>query len=326
MKLTIRTYKELDANLQAFRAGHIKFMIIYGDAGLSKSYSVKRIYKGIATIKCHVSPLGLYTKFHEHRDDAILMDDLDEIYYDKICVKILKAATESEDKRLVSWTSTIGSLRDADKADDDRVPREFDMTGPILLISNDWSLHSANLKALADRARLIHFCPSPAEVHQEVKKWFHDQEIIDFIESLIPQLQHLSMRIYREAADSKRAANTGLDWRQDLLQALNIDPVTSAIAQLLQDDTLSQNQRAEKFTEQTGRDRATFYRRLKAMRVLEKDATLRPVAKSHGISGRPLAKESADVNSVPDINRESQRQHTFSSTKISGQVAGLARE
>ena len=34
----------------------------------------------------------------------------------------------------------------------------------------------------------------------------------------------------------------------------------------------------------------------------------------------------AERSGNPDINREHQQQHTFSSTKISGQVAGLARK
>ena len=275
-------------------------MVIYGDAGLSKSFRVKKVCNGINTIKCHVSPLGLYTKFHQHRDDAILMDDLDEIYNDKICVKLLKSATESEDKRLVSWTSTIGSLRYTNE-DDDRVPCEFDMTGPILLISNDWSRHTANLQALEDRARLIHFCPNPTEIHREVAKWFKDQEILDFIESFLPYLQHLSMRVYLNALDAKKAISSGLDWRQDVLQELNIDPATVAIVQLLRDETLTQNQRAEKFTALTGHDRATYYRRLKGMRVPEKDATLRLVAKSHEIGNGLVVTGQTDTNHLPNV-------------------------
>ena len=299
MQLTIRTYKQLDANLQAFRDGYIKCMIIYGNAGLSKSYRAKRICKGIKIIKCHVSPLGLYLKLHEHKDDLIIIDDIDEIYNEKGCVKLLKAATESEDTRLVSWMSTIGSLRDVDEADDGRVPREFYMTGPILLVCNDWSLHSANLRALGDRARLIHFCPSPAEIHREVATWFEDQEILDFIAPLIPHLQHLSMRVYLNALASKNAVKSGLDWRQDVLQELNIDPVTTTIVELLQDKSLSQNQRAKKFTEKTGHDRATFFRRLKAMRILGNDATLPLVAKSHDIGNAPVVNAPVQVNALP---------------------------
>ena len=288
MKLTITTYKELEANLHAFRDGHLKFLIIYGDAGLSKSYHVKHTCTGIHIIKCHVSPLGLYTTLYEQKDDPIFMDDLDEIYNDKICVKILKAATESDDKRLVSWTSTVGSVRDAGDPDDGRVPNEFFMTGPILLVSNDWSLHSANLKALGDRGRLIHFRPSPAEVHQQVATWFKDKEILNFIGSFIPHLTHLSMRVYVNAVAAKKAVKSGLDWRQDVRQELNIDPVTVTIMELLQDKSLSQNQRAKKFTAITGHDRTTYFRRLKAMRLLETNATLPLVAKWHD-NGNPAA-------------------------------------
>jgi len=308
-KMNIRTFTKLDDNLRAFANGDIRFMILVGDGGLGKSWRAKRFCKGIRPIKCHAAPLGVYLKFYEYKDDIILIDDLDEIYHDKIMVKMLKAATENEAKRLMSWLSMTGRLRDKDDEDDDRVPREFYLKGPILLISNDWSLHTANLRALADRARLIYFCPSPDEVHREVQTWFKDKEIVRFVEPYISQLNRLSMRVYLKAKESKKA---GLDWKQDILQELNIDPVTAVINTLLQDKTLSQYQRAKRFKELTGHDRATYYRRRKAMREPGNDATLRLVAKSQasGHAGTevitPPAKNGQQA--VQEANRDRQRQ------------------
>lgn len=306
--MKIRTFNKLDDNFDAFAKGGIRFMIVVGDGGLGKSWRAKKFCEGIKPIKCHAAPLGVYLKLYEYKDDIILIDDLDEIYNDKIMVKMLKAATENEDRRLMSWVTMTGHLRDVDE-EDERVPREFYLTGPILLISNNWSLHTANLRALADRARLINFCPSPAEVHREVQIWFKDKEIIRFVEPFLPKLNRLSMRLYLKAKESKKA---GLDWKEDILQELEIDPVTAAINTLLQDKTLSQNERAKKFSEQTGHDRATYYRRLKAIREPENDATMRLVAKSqpsdNGETDALAPTANGSKQDVQEANRDRQRQ------------------
>jgi hypothetical protein len=51
----------------------------------------------------------------------------------------------------------------------------------VILIANEWRTVNPNVRALEDRAIVLHFDPSNAEVHRKVGEWFHDPEVFGFI-------------------------------------------------------------------------------------------------------------------------------------------------
>ena len=123
-------------------------MIITGEGGLGKSYSVVKALreegyinitelvaenaaipdeKSYVIIKGYSTPKGLFKTLYEFRNSIIVFDDTDSILKDTDALNILKGALDSYSKRIISWHS---SLRD------DEIPRTFSFCGGVIFISN----------------------------------------------------------------------------------------------------------------------------------------------------------------------------------------------
>lgn len=116
-------------------------LVITGEGGLGKTYSVKKqlermnlfsdnqdpnvsdykFVKGFATAK------GLYNTLYQWNGKLIIFDDCDEALLNDISKNILKGALDSYDERIVSWVTN--------KEGGD-IPNEFVFTGRIIFISN----------------------------------------------------------------------------------------------------------------------------------------------------------------------------------------------
>ena len=78
-------------------------------------------------IKGRVTPLGLYTTLHTHKDKIIVFDDCDSVLSDTTSLNLLKAALDSYEKRYICWNS---------RAVGGSIPRKFEFTGTVIFISN----------------------------------------------------------------------------------------------------------------------------------------------------------------------------------------------
>lgn len=124
--------------------------VITGEGGLGKTYTVTKTlvangYRDISdladievgavvnTRKCftfvkgYSTAKGLYLSLFENNKSIIVADDCDSILKDPVAINILKAALDSNGKRIISWNA---DMKDSD------VPRSFEFTGRIIFISN----------------------------------------------------------------------------------------------------------------------------------------------------------------------------------------------
>ena len=116
-----------------------------------------------------------------------------------------------------------------------------------------------NVRALEDRAIILHFDPSNSEVHRRVGEWFQDHEVYRFIARMLPSIKALSMRHYCKASQLRQPGLS--DWRTSLLQMVFSDPRLACVAALQNKPTLhSEQDRVERFVLRTGYSRATYYR------------------------------------------------------------------
>ena len=95
-------------------------MILVGAGGLAKSRSVRPVLNGKACwIEGNATPFGMYVKLYQHRDQFVVIDDVDALYADRSGMRLLKCLCQTEEEKSVAWHSDARSL------ERQGIPREF---------------------------------------------------------------------------------------------------------------------------------------------------------------------------------------------------------
>ena len=81
--IILYTYQELDQYARAFGSGHLNLMILVGAPGLQKSHVVHAaVGSDICWIEGTATPFRLYCELWEHRDQLVVIDDVDSLCTD----------------------------------------------------------------------------------------------------------------------------------------------------------------------------------------------------------------------------------------------------
>lgn len=263
--ITVTAYSQLDRYLSAFADGGLHLMMILGRHGTGKTERVKAMWSHGRSLRLrpstssdtlflggHVSAFGLYQQLWAFRDCPVVIDDLDKLYAQTDCVGILKQLCDITPTKRLSWCSQSTS-RSMD------TPAEFETSSTVILIANEWRSVSAELRALEDRALIIHFDPTNDELHESIRPWFLDEAVHDFIGSVLRFVPKVSIRHYLKGEALRRAGLS--DWREILLRMLLQDSSLAWVVRLQLDQTMTtERQRIEKFIVETGKSRPTYYR------------------------------------------------------------------
>ena len=248
----VTTYARLDQYLRAFAAGHFHLVILVGAGGLAKSRTVRAVLNDqpAAWIEGNATPFGMYAKLYRHRDQFVVIDDVDALYADRSGVRLLKCLCQTEEAKAVAWHSDARSL------ERQGIPREFTTTSRVIIIANDWKTLNQNVAALQDRGHVLLFQPGAAEVHAQAGGWFDDPEIYGWFAANLHRVREPSLRHYVRARELKAA---GMDWTEVLAAEVE-NPRARLAAALLADDAYATTEaRAQAFVEQGGGCRATFF-------------------------------------------------------------------
>src|SRR5262245_54211532 len=206
--LYVTTYAKLHEYLQAFAGGHLNLLILVGEAGIAKSRTVRSVLNGTACwIEGNATPFGMYEKLYRHRDEFVVIDDVDSLYADRSGVRLLKCLCQTEDQKTVAWHTDARSL------EKHGIPREFITQSRVIIIGNDWKTLNRNVAALQDRGHVLVFQPSPAEVHRQAGTWFDDPDIYAWFGANLHRMREPSFRHYVRARELKTA---GMDWTEVL--------------------------------------------------------------------------------------------------------------
>lgn len=130
---SLRHLSEAAANLK------IRSMIVSGSPGVGKSYEVTRaltqkkktnpkFYFNI--VKGTISPIALYSELFSAREGVLVLDDCDEAFNDQESIQLLKAATESNKVRTISYRKYSNVL------DAEGIPNSFEFTGCVIILTN----------------------------------------------------------------------------------------------------------------------------------------------------------------------------------------------
>lgn len=233
-KLTERFQVLEDLTKGAVRA-NIKALIVSGPAGLGKSYTVEQVLEDYdpdgersTQIKGYARATGLMKQLYKHRlaGDVVVFDDADAIFYDDVSLNILKAATDSSDKRMISWMSEAKFEDD----DGDIIPRRFEFKGTIIFITNiDFDAMidrghklAPHLSALISRAHYIDLAMKTKRdyyirIKQVVKQGMlakagftkeEEDDVISFVEKNFNSLRETSLRSVIKIAALRRSNPT----------------------------------------------------------------------------------------------------------------------
>ena len=257
--ITVTTYAELGRYVESFADGSLNLVLLLGRPGIGKTECVKTAL-GIDAesehsalyVEGHAQPFGLYQDLWRFRDNPVVLDDLDRLYANPDCVRLLKALCNTREAKQINWLSNaVASVPD--------LPTEFTTTSTVMLIANEWRSLNGNVRALEDRAIILWFNPNAEEVHRQTSEWFDDPEVYRFIASYLPHVPELSMRYYDKG---KRLRKAGfVDWRKSVLQMMLGDRTVAVVAGLQMDPRLSsESQRVSQFIAETGLSRATYFR------------------------------------------------------------------
>lgn len=249
--LHVATYERLEEYLRAFAAGHFHLLILVGAGGLAKSRSVRAALNGAACwIEGNATPFGMYVKLYRHRDQFVVIDDVDALYADRSGVRLLKCLCQTEEAKAVAWHSDARSL------ERQGIPREFTTKSRVVIITNDWRTLDKNVAALQDRGHVLFFEPGAAEVHRKAGTFFDDPEIYDWFAANLHRVREPSLRHYVRARELKAA---GMDWT-DVLAAEGENKRARLTRELLESSSYASTaERVQAFVEQGGGCRATFF-------------------------------------------------------------------
>ena len=247
----VTTYQRLEEYLRAFAAGHFHLVILVGAGGVGKSRSVRSVLNGKGCwIEGNATPFGMYVKLYRHRDQFVVIDDVDALYADRSGVRLLKCLCQTEEEKAVAWHSDAKSL------ERQGIPREFVTKSKVAIISNDWTTLNKNVDALQDRGHVLLFEPSAAEVHAKVGTWFNDQEIYEWFAANLHRVREPTQRHYTRAKELKSA---GMDWTEVLAEEAENRRARLAAELLGSNAYASTAARVRAFVEQGGGCRATFF-------------------------------------------------------------------
>ena len=249
--LHLLSYDRLEAYLRAFAQGHFNLLILVGSGGLAKSRSVRAVLNGKACwIEGNATPFGMYVKLYKHRDQFVVIDDVDALYADRSGVRLLKCLCQTEEEKSVAWHSDARSLEKQD------IPREFTTKSRVVIIANDWKTLDKNVAALQDRGHVLLFQPGAAEVHRKAGTWFDDPEIFQWFAANLDRVREPSLRHYVRARELKAA---GMDWTGVLAAEAGNRRERLAAELLASAEHGSTAARVRAFVEKGGGCRATFF-------------------------------------------------------------------
>jgi len=250
----LTSYTQLDEFVTAFAEGHLNLLIVVGSAGTAKSHSVRQAVgeKG-CWIEGNATAFGLYSKLYQNQNKLVVIDDVDSLYSDRAAVRLLKCLCQTEERKTIQWNSAAaGSM-----------PTEFQTTSRVVIIANEWKTLNENVTAVQDRGHFVFFDPNAQAVHEQVRTWFQDEEILGWFESYLHLMGQPSMRQYVRAAELKSA---GLDW-QTMIASGFLPPKAVLVAKLKSDPRFqSEGDRVEEFRRLGAGSRATYFNQAKKLR------------------------------------------------------------
>jgi hypothetical protein len=264
----VTSYEGLIDRINIFRKSSMSLLILVGGPGLGKTSIVAKALgkKNICLIEGHATAFALYETLYRNKDKYLVIDDVDGLYADRNCVRVLKMICQSTEVKSVSWHSQLSKLKR------EGLPAQFTTKSRVVIISNDWRTLNKNIASLEDRGQVYDFEPSPQEVHKEVGKWFKDQVVYEWFADRLDQISKPSFRHYIRAADIRQGDPEGKVDFAEALEGLEKPDLEKVFHNLMSDDRFASMKDRERYFIAKGfGSKATFWRYRKRHKELYGD-------------------------------------------------------
>lgn len=271
--IRITTYDDLRHHIAAFAAGSYPFLLVIGAPGLGKSSAIKEAMKDRDHLMLdnHATAFALYESCFRFRDQPLILDDLDHLYRDDACIRLLKALCNTEKEKTLRWMSKHALIGDRDG----QIPAHFTTTSPVCLLTNEWATTNEHVRAVEDRAIVLNFEPSAAEIHQEVGRLSQSRTVFEFMGRHLPLFRRISIRDYVRA-ELLMKANPD-NWQELMLESMGVNERTRALERLRSDTSFkNEEERAQAFVNSGLGSRANYFR----LKAEMKNGTTEPVTVS----------------------------------------------
>ena len=210
---TITDYQELESVAESFTTGKLNLLVVVSAGGLGKTTTFTRGLKKADTpyhiITGHITPKKLYEEAYEHRDQTILIDDVDGLLRSGTIVALMKQMCDTIPRKTIQYNTTQPMT----------VPSIFRTSSKIVLLLNKVPLDNENIMAFLSRGIFVNFIPTPREIFRELKEFAKDKAIMAFIESKVKTLGSINFRVYKHAVELKKCK---LNWEKYLLEEFKL--------------------------------------------------------------------------------------------------------
>lgn len=242
-------------------------LILEGSGGFGKSTLVESTLVAQKTtfklIKGYITPLELYHKLVEYRNDIIFIDDCDSIFKNKTSVSILKSALESiNGTRIIQYNSSTNRLHAS--------PSER-FNGKIIMSMNEIP-KNLDTNALISRCIYHYFDLTYAqkiEIMTEISKLKHPtlstgerKVVLDFIQKHSDASIELNLRTQKVLEGLYTyAKKTGANFEDMAVKQLVADDNIKAYLEVVNKlKSANVTQQVALFTREYGLSRRTFFR------------------------------------------------------------------
>lgn len=197
-------------------------LIVTGEGGLGKTYTVKRELRrrqlnkdaDYAYIKGYSTAKGLFRTLFENNGKLIIFDDCDEVLIDPTAKNLLKGALDSYDERTISWISNSFT---------DDLPQSFEFTGQVIFISNksqdsiDQALISRSMcidltMSTKDKLKRMSYIVNNSSEFMRNVSMNDKLEALEVIEENINDVRELSLRSLEKVIKVKLGQKDNFDY------------------------------------------------------------------------------------------------------------------
>jgi hypothetical protein len=264
--ITVTTYVEMKLFRDQFVGENgLPFLVVVGSPGLSKSQMFRRhLPEGSLYLSGALSAVQLFVQLYRHQDQFVMIDDMDSLFRDPAAVNLEKNLCNTDIEKTLFWNKQNHQLEKLG------IPTQFTTRSRVCILANTLDHINPNLAAVLDRGVVVRFEPTFQSMHEEVRTWFTDDEIYEFIGSHRRLISQPSMRYYARALSIKSA---GGDWKDVLLRYWTHNDIKLQLtAQICDDAALTTaEERVKRFADLGCGSRATFMRKQKEWRDLVGD-------------------------------------------------------
>ena len=138
-----RTFSRVKEYTKMVALGHRKGFLLYGNAGLGKTFNVERAYtevnKDFQILSGHITAMQLYKFLFKHQDENIVLDDVNILETEQN-LNLLKACLS--ENSVVSYHTSSSKLG---------IPSSFIFKGTIILLLNKVPQKAESLRAVESR-------------------------------------------------------------------------------------------------------------------------------------------------------------------------------